>query len=399
MSDQATTNEALHSGVSSVNVNVSYIDEETNRKLKGDAIGDTLYSQSFVLKTLLKFSNFEWSEQFEEDLCFLWDMTVEKDVCIYLCEISYPSIACSALINYNEPRFIEIVIGILANILCVYRTGQISDEEIGIVLKELDSDDHLILIQVLRYISSIAHKSTTVSFIDDERLCKIKFILNNSINTELLEKALETAAKITKENKISCELINIDLYEAVLSAFTTLFGHLSEFTLQDKDKFIACRYTLEVISNICSYIDKFENHELLLKMQTESNKYVDIILKILDYFRLEENLIPITTEIEFFFSVFRYTLITLNISFISKLFIALCKITLVLQQNQDEDSDTLDSIVELLCFIISKDYHGELINTIQKLSNSKVKIILKLVKENQHKYEYKFDIFGLMQEN
>ncbi|XP_057654900.1 protein saal1 isoform X2 [Diorhabda carinulata] len=62
------------------NIDVTDLDEETVKKLRGDAIGDTLYSQSFVLKTLLKFSDLQWNDQVEEDLCFLWDMTVEKDL-------------------------------------------------------------------------------------------------------------------------------------------------------------------------------------------------------------------------------------------------------------------------------------------------------------------------------
>lgn len=62
---------------------------EDLEKIKGDSIGDTLYSSRFVLKTLIKLTNFtssstlEQDEDFEKDLCILWDMTIEK-VCIHL---------------------------------------------------------------------------------------------------------------------------------------------------------------------------------------------------------------------------------------------------------------------------------------------------------------------------
>lgn len=66
---------------------VEELDEEIISKIKGDAIGNTLFSERFVLKTLLELQNYtdkKLSDEFEKDLCFLWDMTVEKDVVRFL---------------------------------------------------------------------------------------------------------------------------------------------------------------------------------------------------------------------------------------------------------------------------------------------------------------------------
>lgn len=89
-----TENNNTSNGATTANlINAEDLDEEIEVKLRGDAIGETMYSQSFVAKTLLKLSDVEWNEEFEEDLCSLWDMTVERDVCEYLFELAYPSIA------------------------------------------------------------------------------------------------------------------------------------------------------------------------------------------------------------------------------------------------------------------------------------------------------------------
>lgn len=58
-------------------------EQEDLENLKGDAIGSTLYSERFVLKTLLKLSQglekeLAENEPFENDLCALWDMTMEE---------------------------------------------------------------------------------------------------------------------------------------------------------------------------------------------------------------------------------------------------------------------------------------------------------------------------------
>lgn len=380
----------------STNINISDLDEETNKKLKGDTIGDTLYSQSFVLKTLLKFSDFEWNVEFEEDLCFLWDMTVEKDVCTYLFNVSYPSLACAVLEKTEEPRCTEILIGILANILCAdSQNGKITDQEVNIVLKELDSADPLILIQVMRFLGALAHSSSEVSFIDEE-VAKLRFIMHNSVNKDLLGKSLETVAKLTADNKLNYKFVNVELYKATLTAYHSMLNYMDEYSLDCREKLTTCRYMLEIVCNICTYVDKYENYELLLELQRHSNIYVNEVLKILNYFSCEENLLPVTDEIIFFMSVFRYTLTTLNVNFTPKLFKTLCKILLIIIDIQDDLSDMFDAIMELMCYLISCDHKRESVNIIEHFSKNKAKVIMNSIKNNQHKYEYKFDIQHLI---
>lgn len=50
------------------------VDSETMKKMKGDAIGDTLYSERFVLKALMELkeqNGKKIDESFEKDICLV----------------------------------------------------------------------------------------------------------------------------------------------------------------------------------------------------------------------------------------------------------------------------------------------------------------------------------------
>lgn len=380
----------------SSNININDLDEETNERLRGDAIGDTLYSQTFVLKTLLQFSNLEWNEQVEENLCFLWDMTVEKDVCTYLLEMSYPTLACSAILKYKENRFIEIVIGILANILCVDRDTIISDDLVNIILQEIDNSDPLILVQVMRFIISMAHRPQEMFFVTDELLGKLRYILVNSMNSDLLTKTLETVAKLTTDFKLEKRLVDLELYNASLTAYSTIVNEENSDIFDNKEIRLSCRFMLEVVCNICSYADNFVNCELLLDLQRNSEKFVNQVIKILEYFSSEENLLPVTEELIFFMSVFRYTFITLNINYISKLFTLFCRVLILIMEIKNETVEIYDSLIEIVSFFIFCGYHHIIEKDLKQFSISQVRKLLTTINENQYKYEFELNLKELL---
>nr|CAH7733407.1 unnamed protein product [Callosobruchus chinensis] len=378
------------------NVSASDIDNETHSKLKGDAIGDTLYSESFVLKTLMQFSDLTWSEKLEEDLCFLWDMTIEKDVCKYLFNISYPSLACSAIMKYKENRFREIVIGILANIMCADCEKAITEDEINTILLELDNDDHLILIQVMRFISAVAHNFNKLPYINKEIMQKIKFILNNSMNVELLINTLDACAKLT-DFKLSEDLVDVELFVATLTSYRTIMEEEdSIITLDTKEKQQCCKCMLEIIKNICSYIGSFENPELLVEIQKNANHYVKEVVKILDFYSHEENLFPLTDDLIFYIDVIRYTLTTLNVGYASTLFLNVSKIFCHVLNVEDEVPELFDSILEIECFLLSRELPDTILKDFMLLSRDKVKVILNSVKQNVHKHDYDINIQKLL---
>jgi len=47
-----------------------------------------------------------WTEDLENQLCILWDLSMEGEVVSYLMSHDFPKIAKNILENYDQPRFI-----------------------------------------------------------------------------------------------------------------------------------------------------------------------------------------------------------------------------------------------------------------------------------------------------
>lgn len=178
----------------------SEIQPEDIVKIKGDAIGDTLYSERYVLSILLKLApnQNELSEEFEKDLCTLWDMTIEKDVVkLLLIEHDVLDLFCIVIQTTENARLLEILVGIIGNMCCFPETRNVicyKNELMSTILNLIDSDDALTLIQLMRFIRSalvfdnsgdeivwLYHFSCVENFIE-----KVAFILENSTSATLL---------------------------------------------------------------------------------------------------------------------------------------------------------------------------------------------------------------------
>ncbi|XP_028131837.2 uncharacterized protein LOC114327422 [Diabrotica virgifera virgifera] len=379
----------------STNIDANDLDKETAEKLKGDTIGDTLYSQSFVLKTLLQFSELQWNEQVEEDLCFLWDMTVEKDVCEFLLGISYPSITAAAVVQHSENnRFVEIVIGVLANVFCSGCDNSMTKEEIAIVLSLLQSDDPLVLVQVMRFISlSVESSDLMISLVDEDIFEQLCFILKNSVNTDLLLKTMEAVAKLTTNFRIKEALVTYNVYDSVMICYNTLMKmDGDQFDPDTKEKVSSIRYMVEIIVNVYTFIERFEKNELLSQIQANSNIFVNEILKILGFFCLQENLLPITDNLTFIMSAISYTYTNLKLNYLPDIFLSVTKILEQLIDIKDEVGDIFDSTLELQCYLISCTKQEDIHRDLKCLSRSTVKKVLNVVNENFSKYSLSSDI-------
>ncbi|XP_039290953.1 protein saal1 isoform X2 [Nilaparvata lugens] len=140
------------------------ITEDVGDKLRGDAIGDTLYSERFVLLVLMKLikniEKVEWSEEFETEMCSLWDMTIEKDVVLFLLKHDFIKLAtCLLQLPDLEPRFLEIIVGILHNMCCVEEVRKElceMPETTSCLMDTLSSNDSLTLVQAVRLLNTVA---------------------------------------------------------------------------------------------------------------------------------------------------------------------------------------------------------------------------------------------------
>lgn len=187
---------------------------EDLEKIKGDSIGDTLYSSRFVLKTLIKLTNFtststlEEDEEFEKDLCILWDMTIEKDVVLLLLEHNVLELFASIIqTNEEDKRLTEILVGIIGNMCAVSETRSrlcFSVELMTPVLDLVSCTDSLILVQLMRLLHAALvfensgdeicwfnHFKSAENFVE-----KLAFLLYNSMSTTLLVNAYEALNSI-----------------------------------------------------------------------------------------------------------------------------------------------------------------------------------------------------------
>lgn len=175
-------------------------------RIKGDAIGDTLYSERFVLSTLLKLTKLESDsavdETFEKDLCALWDMTIEEDVVNLLLNHNVLELFAQCIEATQDKRLTELLVGIVGNMCNIARTRNelcARTEIIGTLLQLISCSDALTLVQLMRLLA-------VVHVYDDSGAAELwyrqihlvptfvehfAFILQNSVNLTLLTHALE----------------------------------------------------------------------------------------------------------------------------------------------------------------------------------------------------------------
>lgn len=177
-------------------------------KIKGDAIGDTLYSSRFVLKTLIKLINYETQNEkplqseFEKELCTLWDMTIERDVVKLLLDHSVLELFSTIIQATEDQRLTEILVGIIGNMCCLSQTRDtlcVSDNAMFALLNLVSCSDSLILVQLMRLLHAalvfensgdeitwFQHFKNFNNFVE-----KFSFLLANSMSNTLLVNAYE----------------------------------------------------------------------------------------------------------------------------------------------------------------------------------------------------------------
>lgn len=226
--------------------------------LKGDAIGETLYSERFVLNTLLKLNklniDLQEDENMERDLCSLWDMTLEEDVVKYLLNHEILDLFPSIIKSTEDKRLTEILVGIMGNMCNVQETRDLltdKSEVVEILLELTSCMDSLTLEQLMRLLAVVFIKMPedrtkiwyTLILKSEKFVDNICFILNNAANNCLILQTLEALNAILAKffvlklslasaNGISDDInsntsfeqlfVRPDIIECTIEAFKTL---------------------------------------------------------------------------------------------------------------------------------------------------------------------------------
>ncbi|XP_034235374.1 uncharacterized protein LOC117641823 [Thrips palmi] len=338
---------------SNVEASNPVLDEQGAEKLKGDAIGNTLYSESGLLKTLISLSKFNddaWSEQFEEQLCFLWDMTFEDDVIAVLLQHDFINLACQVIQTSSVPRLIEILIGILGNMSArkEVRIHLAHSSTADILISLLATSDSLTLLQLVRLLNSCVWHVNRSSHTNDGELQDeekhldlhaeveswiallknnsgalnehLSFILKSSTNEELLQSTLELLNNLcctTSKNHYFSEFLSTSmLLEGLTEALHQLLDvgeekeanvvwgdksekaaqhwtqTLSAFTLHHAGTDLIYDQRQIIMRSLCSILDPLGLQENIFPLDSRKLEILDSILDVIDCLKNKKNYSP-----------------------------------------------------------------------------------------------------------
>ncbi|GAA32013.1 Protein saal1 [Clonorchis sinensis] len=206
-----------------------------------DNIGDTAYSKRWLFSLLMDLLKLvrdqpvgcddvveELDPRIEEELCCLWDLTVNRDVVPYLEEFGVIAILTDVLLCQRYPRLLEIGVGILTNMACNSSVcQQMSDNELLInrALGLFYSRDPPTLTAVCRLVQTVlASEESSVTWLNAIRfqaefIEHLLFILQNSTNGHLLIATIRLLDAITRGDDSLAEVwCGLDLMDAILVA-------------------------------------------------------------------------------------------------------------------------------------------------------------------------------------
>ncbi|KAH9628972.1 hypothetical protein HF086_001882 [Spodoptera exigua] len=258
-------------------------DVENPDQVAGDVIGNTAYSERFVLKILLKLANLDTLKEeikeksFEDDICILWDMTTEKDVVLFLQKHEVLKLINFALPVIEVSRIIEIIIGIIGNMCCqkeVVKVLMKMDGLLATLIEYINTDDSLVLVQLLRLVSGCLYLANDEEieiwmnlFASVEYSSALYFILLNSSHKDLLITALEnlnTVCSNCNTEKFRTKFYTHFVLQHALDSLTAAF---TEITVKrkatcSKDKLERVQIiSLQIVLNFVGFENSYEMYE------------------------------------------------------------------------------------------------------------------------------------------
>ncbi|KAM8807126.1 LOW QUALITY PROTEIN: protein SAAL1 [Eudromia elegans] len=193
---------------------------EAEEEEEGDALGGTLYSKHWLFTILTRLievispeqgepgaggERTELDEEMENDICKVWDMSMDEDVALFLQEFNAPDIFMGVFAKSKCPRLIEICVGILGNMACFQDICMSisKDENLGqVLLQRLCDSDSPTLLETSRLLLTCLSQPEAAN-IWVERIREspsvydcVCFIMSSSTNVDLLVKVGEVVDKL-----------------------------------------------------------------------------------------------------------------------------------------------------------------------------------------------------------
>ncbi|KAM7034891.1 protein SAAL1 isoform 2-T2 [Acridotheres tristis] len=189
---------------------------------EGDAVGNTVYSKHWLFSVLTRLieviapaepdpaaspegARAELDEEMENDICKVWDMSMDEDVALFLQEFNAPDIFMGVFAKSKCPRLTEICVGILGNMACFQDICMSisKDENLGqVLLQRLCDSDSPTLLETSRLLLTCLSQPE-VANVWVERIREnpsvydcVCFIMSSSTNVDLLVKVGEVVDKL-----------------------------------------------------------------------------------------------------------------------------------------------------------------------------------------------------------
>lgn len=156
----------------------------------------------------------ELAEDIENDLCQLWDVSMNEDVTRFLMDHHAVDLLLEVASRSDAPRLTEICVGILGNVACqeeVCENNFSNTGTIASILLLLNNTDPLVLLETTRLIyTCVCHKSVFAEWIKVIKITMsvqedLIFVLKSSTNEDLLK---NVAVLLDKLLDSSNELLN-----------------------------------------------------------------------------------------------------------------------------------------------------------------------------------------------
>lgn len=235
---------------------------EAEKTLEADKIGETVFSRHWVFQCLIKAIKvvenenssgeseelppqeviLELDKEVEEELCTLWDMAANSDVAHFLHEFKAFEIFLQIIAASRSPRLVEILIGILGNMAVFPDLSLALSHDEGILqmaMQLLGGTDSPTLIQVLRLCQTCMSNGESLPlWLDairssDSCLPSITFILENSMNEELLKLSMQVLDCVLDEDPGLCAASVNESFVGSLFTAATYLSSLEKYDSLD----------------------------------------------------------------------------------------------------------------------------------------------------------------------
>ncbi|KAK3608494.1 hypothetical protein CHS0354_010343 [Potamilus streckersoni] len=196
--------------------------------LIAESIGNTAFSKHWFFTTLLKLIEevdreneeteselvVDVDEDLQNELCKLWDMSMNSEVTQFLLEFKAVEILTGVIEKSKAPRVTEISVGILCNMACDSSICQVIANQpklIELILLLLESSDAPTLVETTRFLfTCVSNPSAQENWIKAIREAEnfqehIQFIFQSSTNCDLLKNTAELVHSLLDIEGNLCE--------------------------------------------------------------------------------------------------------------------------------------------------------------------------------------------------